>query len=232
MCKTIITTLLLVLIAIVPCGCERVPTADHVEPVLVNTDHDYICVVAIDLSGSFMPHMTDGKAYDFLMMLLKRYFDSHAGSNDLIVIAQLSGTKRSLLWEGTPHELRNDFPTAQKFREFLLQKADPHGSVIHEGLKHVVDYVNSEPRVANGKAHSGIFVLSDMDDNAPNRDQTLNDLQTSLAAYAKPTNVIGMYYVDQFAVAGWRQRLSQAGFRDCCVYPEFKGTPPFPNLER
>lgn len=211
-------------------GCER--TRHREEAAAFHEDHEYVCVVAIDLSGSFQHQMADnGHAYSFLMSVLKRYFDDHSGTHDKIILAQLSGTNRSLLWEGTPRELRQEFPTATKFREFLLKNAHPNGSVIHEGVRHALEYVASDVHVVNGKARSAFFVLSDMLDNAPDTEASRDKLLQALATYAKQGHIVGFYFVDQLEVAPWRQRLRDAGLRQFRVEAEFYGTPPFPTPE-
>ena len=211
-------------------GCE--PRRDLGHTAFQEGSHDYVCVVAIDLSGSFQHQMAEqGRAYDFLMTLLKKYYDQHSGSADRIVVVQLSGTQRSMLWAGTPRELRMRFPTASAFRDFLNEKADPNGSMIYEGLLSAFTYVASDPRVASGKARSGFFVLSDMMDNHHNREESLQKLLMTMSQYASQGNAIGLYYVDQLELANWKQRLQDAGFKDFCVEPDFVGTPVLPNLE-
>lgn len=227
-CSQLPFTLIVVLAAtLILSGCG--PKRTSTEAVTGQGDHAYVCVVAVDLSGSFQHQMADGgKAYEFLMTVLKRYFDSHSATGDKIIIAQLSGTQRSLLWEGTPRELRIEFPSAQSFRDFLLRKADPNGSMIHDGVRHAIDYVASDPLVASGKAQSAVFVLSDMLDNAPDSAGSQQRLVQSIAAYGRQGHVIGLYYVDQLQVAPWRQYLRDAGLSDYRVEPEFYGSPPLP----
>ncbi len=223
---TVVWLLCLFVIALGGCAPRR--TTESVA-VIGRGDHDYICLVAIDLSGSFQHQMADGgKAYDFLMTILQRYFDNHAGANDKIILAQLSGTQRSLLWQGSPTQLRQEFPSASAFRAFLLQKADPNGSVIHDGVRNAVDYIASDARVASGQARSAVFVLSDMLDNAPDSQESERRLVQSIAAYGQQGHVVGLYYVDQLLVARWRQQLRDARLKDYCVEPDFYGTPPLP----
>ncbi len=211
-------------------GCER--TRDREQVAAFHEDHEYVCVVAIDLSGSFQHQMADdGQAYSFLMSVLKRYYDDHSGTHDKVILAQLSGTNRSLLWEGTPLELRRAFPTADRFRKFLLKQANPNGSMIHDGVRHALEYVASDVHVSNGKAKSAFFVLSDMLDNAPDTEASREKLVQALTAYGKQGHVVGFYFVDQFEVAPWRQRLRDAGVHEFRVEAEFYGTPPFPTPE-
>ncbi len=64
-----------------------------------------------------------------------------------------------------------------------------------------------DPRVASGKGESAFFVLSDMLDNAPDQEQSLQNLLDTMATYANQGHVIGLYYVDQLEVTPWQQPL-------------------------
>src|SRR5665213_2803801 len=137
-------------------------------PPVVENENDYVLAVLIDLSGSFSREFAErGKAHSFLLRIVDTYFRDRIGTNDQIIIAQISAADRSLLWQGTPLELRREFPSAAKFRDFLLSKADPTGSLVHDALTQTCDYVMSQPSVASGRAKSAVFVLSDMEDNGP-----------------------------------------------------------------
>src|SRR5205823_5258911 len=100
------------------------------------------CVILflIDMSGSFVEYVTggDAKAYTLVMRALEKYSRSAAGEEGYrVVIGQLSapGKNRALLFDGTPQTLRQHFPSAGAFRDFLLSKSDPNGSRIHEGVE-------------------------------------------------------------------------------------------------
>ncbi len=57
-----------------------------------------------------------GQAHKFLMRVIDQYFRNSIGANNRIVIAQLSATQPALLWDGSPVDLRQQFPTAEKFQ--------------------------------------------------------------------------------------------------------------------
>lgn len=214
----------------VVCGCA--PRRQVEATPLRNDESEYVLAILLDLSGSFAHLMAeDGKAYDFALIVMDRYFRDRIGTNDKMIIAQVSGTDRALLWEGTPLDLRREFPSADAFRDFLLSKADPGGSLVHEGLARTVEYVTSDPQVASGKAKSAIFVLSDMLDNGPDGRESQERAARALAAYSQKGGVVGLYYVDQSLVAQWRQILRDAKIPDYCVECEIVGKPPLPSFE-
>src|SRR3989442_16036297 len=114
----------------------------------------------------------DGKGYEFTMRVADRYFRNSIGSNNRLIIAQLSATDRALLYDGTPVQLRQDFPSANEFREFLLKKSHPAGSRIFDGVADAFEYMLTDPSFASGKTRMAVFVLSDFDDNFPNPEKS------------------------------------------------------------
>ena len=211
-------------------GCAR--RLDTSESILANEDSEYVVLVALDLSGSFRQLMAeDGKGYEFARMLLDRYFKEQIGNHNKIILAQISNTKQSLLWEGTPMELRADFPSPEVFRDFLIKNSDPTGSRVHDGIAHALEYLMGEPAIASRKAKSAVFVLSDMEDNTPNTAESGNRLVQALNAYGQLGGVVGMYYVDQMLVPVWRQHLIGAGLKDHRVESIIVQRPTLPSFE-
>ncbi|QDT43497.1 hypothetical protein Pan241w_35980 [Gimesia alba] len=220
--------LMSLLIVVGVCGCEK----RHESPqTFVSDDSEYKVAILLDLSGSFEHMMCDdGKAHQFAMRVLDHYFRERLGNNDKLIIAQISGTERSLLWEGTPLQLRREFPSAKAFGEFLRSKSDPRGSLVHDSIAHTVEYVASDPAVASGRAKSAVFVLSDMLDNGVNQESEQRVIG-ALTEYAQQNGAVGLYYVDQLLVPQWRKNLQDAGIREICVESEIVGTPRLPNFE-
>jgi hypothetical protein len=128
-------------------------------------------------------------------------------------------------------QLRREFPTPEAFRDMLLAKADPAGSRVNDAVSSAIEHVVSEPGVVSGRTKSAIFVLSDMLDNSPNRQESEQRLKHALAAYGRLGGVFGIYYCDQLALPAWRQRLADAGFREFHVESEIIGHPPLPTFE-
>jgi hypothetical protein len=214
-------------------GCEK--RSESAAPSLTTQqdESEFVLAVVLDLSGSFTHQMAnEGKAYEFALAVLDRYFRHRNGLNDKLILAQISGTHRSLLWQGSPLQLRQQFPTADSFREFLLQKADPGGSLVHEGLANVVNYVSADSRVTSGQAKSAIFCLSDCYDTAPDPTAGEQKLMQALGNYARTGGAIGLYYVDQTLQTAWQQKLQAAGFGDFVVECEIVGRPTLPDFDQ
>ncbi len=222
--KKIITISLLISVL----GCE--PRKED-SKTFVDDDCQFKVAILLDLSGSFEHLMCEGgKAYQFALNVLDHYFRERLGTDDKLIIAQISGADRSLLWEGTPLQLRQNFPSAKAFGEFLRIKSDPSESHIHDSIIHSLEYITSDPAIMNGQAKSAVFILSDMLDNGSSQDSKKQAIE-ALSTYAEKGGVVGMYYVDQFLVSEWRKELQNAGVKELCVESEIVGVPRLPNFD-
>lgn len=212
-------------------GCELHHETDSLAP--FGTDESsYRLIIQVDLSGSFLHLMLeDGHAYQFLMEVLEKYFQGRIGTGDRVIIGQLSGNQRSLLFEGTPSELREIFPTAQVFRDFLLSKCDPRGSRVHDGITDALEYLMSDPRVQAKGVKSACFVLSDLDDNMPDDAQSEERLKSALSAYGECGGFMGCYFVDARLVGPWKRRLEDAGLVRYQIESDIRVRPTLPNFE-
>jgi hypothetical protein len=211
------------------CGCDKRRQAPTT--FAVRDESQYVLIILLDLSGSFHQQMTEGgQAHRFSMQVIDHYFRERIGTNDKLIIAQISGEERALLWEGTPLQLQKDFPSSTAFGEFLRSKANPDASLVYEAIIHTIDYVLSDPSVSSGNAKSAIFVLSDMSDNGSKPESKQRALQ-ALAAYGESGGVVGLYYVDQLLVPEWRTILRDAGIPEICVESDIVGRPNLPNFE-
>ncbi|MDA1016751.1 MAG: hypothetical protein O3A00_20125 [Planctomycetota bacterium] len=217
----------LCLLTITGCGKRR----DMAETnTFDRNNHQHVVMIVMDLSGSFAEKMAnDGKAYEFATACVDHYFRKSDPLNDRIILAQISGTERSLLWEGTPIQLRKDFPSADSFRNFLLTKADGGGSLVNRGVTNAIDYLNYHPRYGGGDAKTVTLILSDMDDTGSSDSE--RGMNESLAAYARIDGSIGIYFCNQLLVESWKDRLSRAGVQNCIVESEIVGKPELPKFE-
>ncbi len=208
-------------------GCAR---RQSETTMLAQEECERVITVLLDMSGSFVERMTvDGVAYSFCMDVINQYFAEGIGSEDKLIIAQISANPDPLLWEGKPLDLRQMFDSAGSFRDFLLSKSSPLGSPVYLAMARALEYVTSDPAFANGKTKSAVLVLSDMEDNGP--PESSKEAKRALLKYAKQGGVIGLYFVSQGLVSQWRQELQSDGFHDSIVKSEILGRPPFPNFE-
>jgi hypothetical protein len=198
---------------------------------LGKTEEEKVIVIVFDLSSSFQQRMAnDGEAYKFALHVIDRYLRDTIGSQDKLVITQISNTQRSLLWEGTPMALRRQFPTPEKFRDFLLSKSDPNGSQVTKGLRNALQYLLSDAQVVSGKAKAGLFCMSDLldTDNVEREEGYLNH---ELSVLGLRGGLVGLYWVDQEQVGPWRHRLLALGVKNFRVESEIVGQPVLPSFE-
>lgn len=218
--------LLVILLAV---GCEPVDQSQMTP--LQPESCEYVVLVAIDMSSSFRTFMAeDGKAYDFVSQVVEQYFRDRIGGNDQIIITQLSGNNKPLLWQGTPFELRREFPDRQSFRDFLLAKADPNSSRINDGVHESLKYLMRTHSVAHGNAKTVALVLSDMEDSSGDEEQSSQRLISTLSTFAKRGH-IGFYYCSQHRMEEIEQKLEEAGMTMYVLECDIHGRPPMPNFE-
>lgn len=220
---------ILVLTMLLP-GCQQRADTDDL-PVTAQ-DHDYVLLIAIDLSGSYAHLVQEqGRAYRFLQRAMARFFQNRAGANDRIVLAQLSGTVPALLWDGSPETLRAEFPSAERLNQFLVSKSHPGGSLLHRGLADTVEYALKHPGIASGQSKTALLVLSDMDDNDADGPAQKERLLKALGEYGQKGGVVGIYWCDVPLVAVWRQHLQAARLKSSIVESGITPDPALPLFE-
>ncbi len=210
-------------------GCQR---RDTTAKSLFAVDQSETSVtLIIDLSGSFQHQMAnEGHAYRFIQDLCDKYFLNSLGTNDRLIIGQISGEGDALLWEGTPLALRHDFPTPESFRDFLLARSNLNGSKVTESLVKTLDYLLDRSPTTTSTRRA-LFVLSDMDENAS--DPTMDEKRAVelIRDYSKSGGVVGMYFVHQTLVGRWRENLRQAGLANFFVESDIVSRPTLPSFE-
>lgn len=227
-------TLRALLLACALVGCQAVPRGQEEEPVLGDQGHEFRLSFVLDVSGSFIRELEPGgKAYPFLMSAMDRYEKDKLGSNVKVIVSQISGTRRALLWDGTPRELKERFPDARAFMNFVVSKSNPNGSRVHDGVTDSLEYLMSFPGVAQRTVKTACLVLSDFDDNFPDEADTKKRLIECLGKYAKTGGSIGFYWVDVDRVPFWHGALRDAGFRHdrAVVVADIAHSAPLPNFE-
>ncbi len=201
---------------------------------LGSSEADYLVLLVVDTSDTFRQQMAEeGRAYRFATKLIDRYFRDRIGTDDRLIIARLSGSDRSLIYDGKPLELRQKFPTAEAFRTELLGHADAGGSRIYTGLRHAMSYLLSDPRVQSGKARPALFVLSDLLDKTPPAEVHDEEgyMNHSLCELAWRNGIAGFYFVDQNETSRWVQRLIFCGVKNYRVEMAERENPPFPSFD-
>jgi hypothetical protein len=191
-------------------------------------EYDRLVVLGVDLSGSFLSLMADrGKAWEFLLKVLDRYM--RGNGNEKLILVQLSGNKSALLWDGTPAQLRKDFPDREAFRKHLLAKADPNASRLFDGVAEALEYAGALPGVT-AKTKRALIVLSDVEDNlsAAGAEQRLVG---ALRGFGQRGGAVGVYFVSHTLVPRWRANLQAAGVRHHAVESHIAASPTLPSFD-
>jgi len=220
----------LLILAVLLTGCS--PRAEKSATANVGmTEDEFMLVIGIDMSGSFSHRMADGgDGHRFMMTLIDNYFRSRIGSQDKILILQLSANDDVLLYEGTPMDLRRKFPTPREFAAFLNKHADANGSLLQRGLNRALKYVLSDYRVKSGHSKVGMFVLSDMEDTE-NDAGVLEELTDRLAKLKDAGGILGMYYLSIDECEAWRRKMGEIGFANSRVESTIMDKPVLPNFD-
>lgn len=204
-------------------GCSPAVEETGAKPALLAEEKTYVVVILFDMSGSYARLMAeDGKGYQITTQVLDHYFKDRLGAgNDRVILGQLSGAgKHTLLWEGSPLELRQKFHSAAAMRDFLVENSDSGGSRIYDGIRDGLERLINYPGVAEGRTRSLLVVASDMEDNASGDPMSLNYLLGSLHTYAKINGSAVFLYVEDRLVGTWERNLKACDFKPghCALY--------------
>lgn len=228
---------------VVLAGCT--PRQQVEQRTFEKSDSEYVIAVIVDMSGSFSGKMAnDGVAYRFCLGLIDRYFKDRIATNDRLVISQISSNTQALLFEGRPLDLRKQFPTPAKFREFLAD-GNSGGSPIHDAITQTVRYLLDDEAVASGRAKTALFVLSDMDDTSGvtvtqvggkvQYTETPNDSEERavevLTEFGQANGIVGLYYVGPGFISRWNDNLRKASVKDFRVQSSIVARPQLPSFE-
>ncbi len=215
--------LYLVMLSLLSLGCEAAPPPS--DSPLAGEPCDYVLLIAVDRDNV----EANADVFDFILRVLDRYFHDRIGGHDQVIIAELSGNNRPLIFQGTPQALREKFPDSKAFREYLLAHGTK-GKRINTGIAEALEYLMQTYSVAKGNAESVALILSDMNDDQPGQNESDRRLMNALTTYARKGN-LGFYFCDQIRMADIRQKMEQAGFQFYTLECDAFGRPPLPNFE-
>jgi len=213
-------------------SCERA-CMDEVPP-FVAPKYDYVLAIVLDTSGSFARNMQSGRAraYRFFMRATDDFFRDRMGSDDRIVIAQLSAEQKTLLWEGQPLSLKRRFPDSEAFRSFLMENSNPSGSRVYSATADTLNYVMDMAGIVDGHTQVLVLVLSDMESNLEDLVDSRERVRSALKRFSRFKGGIGFYWVSQTRVPEWRGYGKEAGIQNFVVESEIVEEPELPRYEQ
>ncbi len=188
--------------------------------------YEYVLLVAVDKSSSFDTLMKPGgRGLEFLNDTVTHYFQNRLGSNDCLIVTQLSGNRQAVLWQGSPRQLRTEFSSSADLAEFIDKKSDVNGSRVWDGLSDTLELAMSDPNICNGRTKVVLVALTDMENNLVDTYTSEKRLMDNLKAFAKKGGVCGLYFVGTPETKIWRSKLAECGFRDFVVEPSVAANP-------
>lgn len=222
---------LMLLAGLVLAGCEK-RQVQETKTFAASTKGALLTVV-LDLSGSCEQLMSanGGQGYAFTMKLIDHYFRTRMGTDDRLLLVQLSANStHPLLWEGTPLALRKQFPTPQALRSHLLSRADPSGSLVYTGVTRALEHSIARQSAQGAAGKNAVIVLSDLLDSQGDKAEARQMLD-AVARYSQGGGAVAFYYVDQTVATYLNQHLQELGVEDYCVETDVVAMPPLPNLD-
>ncbi|MBW3597607.1 MAG: hypothetical protein KY475_10065 [Planctomycetes bacterium] len=208
-------------------GCERREPESRRQS-FQQDRYEGALVIAVDLSGSFADFVTEnGRAYQILLKAVDRYFRDRIGSDSMILITQLSGNADPLLWQGTPEQLRRQFPDHRAFRDFLLSRADPSASRINDG---VAESLNCAVRTLRGsEANAAALILTDWEDTYPDQDASRDRLTRALRDFSQYGS-LGLYFCSNSRIPDVERLMDETGVSYVLV-GSYDHNPPLPSFD-
>lgn len=191
-----------------------------------------LLTIAIDQSGSCAPLMADGgQGFAFLLRLVDSYFRAGIGSNDRLLLVQLSGNaSQPLLWEGSPLALRRQFPSPHDLAAYLATHSDPSGSQIYSGVTRALRYAQSRHQAGSGQGKNAVVVLSDLVDSTADKREARRMLE-AVADFSRSGGASAFYYVNQQVSEYLIEHLKEMGVEDYRVESEIVSQPPLPDWD-
>ena len=221
----------LVVLAGIATGCgER--KADEIDPLPIKAEpHDMIVMIFLDTTLSDADNMQK-YGYKFCLHTIDSLFSKRMGSNDKLILCQISGTKKAIFWDGEPKSLRREFADDKAFMKFLLSRPDPGGSRVHDSISDGLEYLLIYPGVKEKKTKVVTVILGDMDDNFPDKEKSKARLLKNLVEYAKVDSCLGIYWCDRDLLVDWTRHLHECGMGTRgVVSAEMVPNPKLPNFQ-
>jgi hypothetical protein len=221
---------LFLLIAILTAGCVRV--ADNQQEGLIEEPDpvEGVLCMGFDMSGPFRQQIQadNGRVGKFALSVVADFFKARAGSNDQVVLFQISGNMdRPIMWQGRPAEFRSRFGDPAAFRSFLADKAraPEDRCPAFRGIAEALEYVLSFHERPGSKVATATLVFSSFLDTDPDSAVQLERMKDALRRYSKVTAGIGFYWIDNKVAPKIEKILRESGYpnaatRDFVDYPD------------
>lgn len=231
MSRMLLILLLVGLVIVAAPGC--VPRAERGSESLFPIDEsEFVLMLMIDPRVIAEGAAGRGRqGHELMMRAVDEYFQARIGGNDKIILAQITGNKHSILWEGTPRALREEFATPEELDQFLQSQVKQQGDFLaHDAIAYGLKYLMRRRSVATGQAMSVMMVLSTMEDTSedPAAEQRFMD---ECIKFLEMGGGIGFYFLSQEKYFPLCESFEKAGYPMVPIEADVHGRPGLPNFD-
>ncbi len=170
----------------------------------------------------------DPAAFNFFMAIIEKYKRDRAGYQDRIVISQLSGNNKSLLFDGRTGDLKKAFSSQEQFKDYLLRSANDKGSNVYASIDRTLSYLTKRIGIDQDTTQITI-ILSDLMDNSASSDTDRAAMIETMKEYCT-NGTFGLYWVDESQMDEWGDIMREVGFDPVPLWTRFHYMPPLPNF--
>ena len=206
------------------------------KPMFETKSLDACLLINVDLSQSFS-HDFGQRAFPLLMTVVTEFFEAQSGNDCKVVLAQTSATSadQTVLFEGTPRQLRQRFDSPEALSEFLMSKSDPNRSPIYEAMGNVIAYANRMPDAGEDTKVLTVTIsdLIDSETDVEKRKAHGRVLVDELKTYQAAGHGLALYYVALSETDKWTQIMDRCGFErgQYVIANTLTDQPPMPRLD-
>lgn len=211
-------------------GCTPATPPQPASAALNIEPPSYVLIIVLDLSGSYVHYMNNGKAWNAVNKTIREFYRNRMGEHDKLVLGQISGRTVAPIFSGSPKAFGRECQSAGSFKELLSKQSDPAGSPVHASTEATLRYGMTFMSPTNS---TFLAVFSDFDENFPEPQKTEASLVATLAEFAKKGGACGLYWLSLDQVTKWQENLTKAGFpaNKMVVSGVIEAEPVFPHFD-
>lgn len=206
-------------------GCGRVRDKSQTVRFEHSTNKYTLLIVAdIDLIK------TNSRAFEFITYAIDSYARDCMSESGQIIIAQLSGNNRPLLYQGSPEQLRKEMSQPEEFKNYLVAHSEP-GRRLCDGLTESLEYTLKSYSVAQGKSATVALVVSTLNEGTAETPETEQRFVDMLVKFHRSGAKPAFYFCDQRRMKWIEEQTAKAGLSWVTLEMDINGRPPLPKFE-
>jgi hypothetical protein len=207
------------------CGGKLTPVKESDGEIEVEEDAGYMLTFVFDLTGRNRERVLgkNGPAFTYAKTIKDHYFRDRGEAADRVVVSVVGGSRVAPVWDGRVKAWKKDFPTAERFREYLAARcpAEEPGANSYESVATAFDYVR---KFHKGKK-AATLVFSEMENTARDKKAARDKLVASLRDYARTGGHSAYYWVGWDALPALEGVFTDAGLGVRYIAPDVQQDP-------